>query len=330
MKITICGGGNLGHACAAWLSARAEADVTMFTRHPGRWDKEIKCFMPDGSTLEGHLASITDSPREAVSGAELVLLCLPGFAIKEGLEGLKDFLHPSTKLGGIVSSTGFFFFAHETLPATQPLFGFQRVPFICRIGEYGRSVHLKGGKKHLSVALENIEDNFCSTLEGLFACPVERLDNFYEASLTNSNPLLHTSRLYTMWSGWDGKPFESAPLFYEDWTMEASRLYLEMDGEFQELLRSLGIRNGAIPPVLDYYECTDAKSLTCKLRGIEAFKSLPSPMKQVPGGFVPDFASRYFTEDFPYGLRFAWQLAHERSVPCPCIDEVYKWGMEKI
>ena len=53
-------------------------------------------------------------------------------------------------------------------------------------------------------------------------------------------------------------------------------------------------------------------------------------MKQVEGGWVPDFASRYFTEDFPFGLRWIKQLASYHIIETPIIDEVYKWGIIEI
>lgn len=115
--------------------------------------------------------------------------------------------------------------------------------------------------------IENYDepDKFCATLENLFDTPVNLLDNFYEVSLSNSNPLLHTSRLYTMWKDWHkGIYYPSQSLFYEDWTVEAAQLYIDMDNEFQQLLSVLGVKNGAIPSVLDYYESHDAESLCRK------------------------------------------------------------------
>jgi hypothetical protein len=90
------------------------------------------------------------------------------------------------------------------------------------------------------------------------------------------------------------------------------------------------VRKGSIATVLDYYESTDAVSLAKKLRSIEAFKGILSPMKQVEGGYIPDFQSRYFTEDFPYGLAIIHRLAHEKGVPSPSIDMVYDWGTKML
>ena len=47
-------------------------------------------------------------------------------------------------------------------------------------------------------------------------------------------------------------------------------------------------------------------------------------------GYEPDFNSRYFTEDFPYGLDAIVKVAREKNFSTPVIDEVYGWGMEMI
>ena len=53
-------------------------------------------------------------------------------------------------------------------------------------------------------------------------------------------------------------------------------------------------------------------------------------MKQGPTGWVPDYSSRYFKEDFPYGLKLICTLAHEKEVPVPTLDRVLEWGMSRI
>ena len=47
-------------------------------------------------------------------------------------------------------------------------------------------------------------------------------------------------------------------------------------------------------------------------------------------GYVPDFNSRYFTEDFPYGLYSIVKVAKDINFSTPVIDEVYQWGMDVI
>jgi hypothetical protein len=330
MKICICGGGNLGHVCAGFLANRGY-QVSILTTKPERWNSELKIVAPDG-IFSGMISLISSNPKEVISQAEMVLVCLPGFAIHDELVKIKPYLSKETIVGSVVSSTGFFFEAFKVLPSDIPLFGFQRVPFISRIIDYGKKAELKGYKDTLHVAIENTSEKepIRAELEKLFEKPVSIADSYYEVSLSNSNPILHPARLYTMWKDWQpGIVYPRNPQFYAEWTVEASTLLLKMDDEFQQLLKVLGLKAGCIPSILDYYESTDAISLTQKLHDIKAFQGIPSPMKEVEGGWIPDFSSRYFTEDFPYGMRFIVETAHEQNVAIPTIEEIYQWGLSK-
>lgn len=331
MRICICGGGNLGHVCAGFLANRGH-QVSILTTKPERWSQTIEIVAPDGN-FDGHLAQVTSNAADAIPQAEIVLVCLPGFAIHDELIKIKPHFSNTCKVGTVVSSTGFFFEALEMLPASIPIFGFQRVPFISRTIEYGQKAELKGYKDSLHVAIEHTvaKESLRQELEMLFERPVTLADNFYEVSLSNSNPLLHPSRLYTMWKDWEpGIVYHRNPQFYAEWTCEASSLLIQMDEEFQHLLKVLGLKPGCIPTVLDYYESTDAESLTNKLHDIKAFQGINSPMKELPDGFIPDFSSRYFTEDFPFGMRFIVETAHTHHIPIPTIEDVYQWGISKI
>ena len=290
---------------------------------------------PDGLTLRGKIERISNQPSEVIPGADVVLLCLPGFMIEQQLRLLKDYLSPQTFVGSVFSSTGFFFEALQILDAHQPLWGFQRVPFISRVEAYCQSARLWGYKEAHNMAVEQVGEAdkraFAELMATWFERPVRLLHNYYEASLTNSNPLLHTSRLYTMFGGEnEGRTYDRMLLFYEEWTEEAADLYIKMDEEFFRLLSLLPVEQGYLPTALNYYESHDAASLARKLSSIQGFKGITSPMKQTAGGWVADYSSRYFTEDFPFGLKYIWQLAHEKGVSCPYIDRVYAWGMSKL
>ena len=330
-KVCICGGGNLGHVVAGFLAARDDCEVSLLTRRPECWQSPLTITTPDGTILHGNIRQISNQPSLLIPQADIVLFCLPGFSIREELLQVRPYLSPSTAVGSIVSSTGFFFEALDLLPKTTPLFGFQRVPFIARTTAYGRSADLLGYKPALNVAIEQTDDqeSLRMVLEQLFATPVFLMQSHYEVSLTNSNPILHPSRLYTLWKDWhEGVVYPSQPLFYEEWTDEASELLIEMDLEFQQLLQVLPVREGSIPTILDYYESHDAPSLTAKLRSIQAFKGILAPMQAVDGGFIPDLSSRYFTEDFPYGLRIIYDQAQKHNVPTPIISKVLAWGSD--
>lgn len=334
-RICLCGGGSLGHVIAAWLSAKGTAEVSILTGSPDKWNKEINVFLPESEVLTGRLTSVSGNPEEVISDADVVLFCYPGFMIASELERIKPYLKQDAYVGSVFSSTGFFFEALRILSPSQPLWGFQRVPFICRVQEYGSSARLLGYKPCYHIAVENVPDEqkrkFADMISEWFERPVHLLKNYYEASLTNSNPLLHTSRLYTMFGREnEGRVYPRMINFYEDWTVEAADVLIKMDREFFELLKVLPVTEGYLPPILEYYESHDAQSLAAKLSSIAGFKGITSPMIQTEGGWIPDFKSRYFTEDFPYGLKYIWQLAHAYNISTPVIDEVYQWGISKL
>ncbi len=333
MRICICGGGNIGHVMAGFLAAKNDHEICLLTTRPERWSEEIEVTDCHGHIFLGRPALITSSPREAVSHADVVMLCLPGFAIHDVLQGICPWLSPTAWVGTAVSSTGFFFEAMSLLPPSQPLFGFQRVPFISRISEYGHKAELKGYKDSLSMAVEHMDDKaqVKAFWEKALCTPVKLLGSYYEVSLSNSNPLLHPSRLYSLWKDWEpGVSYEKEILFYEEWSDTASELLIAMDDELQQLLDLLPVAKGSIPTILDYYESHDARSLTEKIRSIKAFKGIKAPMTERGGAFVPDFTNRYFTEDIPYGMRFIVETAQKHGHPIPVTQKIFDWGMAHI
>ena len=331
MKVCVCGGGNLGLVCAGFLGAQKEVELSILTRNPSSWGTTLEVQDPNQRVYVANPMVVSSEAKDVVIGSDIVILCLPGFAIESTLNQIKPYVSDRTIVGSIVCSTGFFFTAHRILPDSVPLFGFQRVPFIARTIEYGLKADLLGYKAELCIAVEGIEDReeFRKRIEKLFSTPTRLLNSFYEASLTNSNPILHTGRLYSMWHNWDGEAYKRPILFYKEWTNEASQLVIDMDVEFMQLVKALGITRPAIPSLLEYYESSDASSLTNKIRSIPAFASILAPMKEADNGWIPDFSSRYFIEDFPYGLKIIHDLMVSHDLYEETIKTVLSWGLTK-
>lgn len=330
IRVCICGGGSLAHVCAGVLSSHSEVEVNIFTRQPERWSHHLIVTDHEGKVYQGDLDVISNNPQEAMRDCNIIYLCLPGFAIESTLKSIKPYIE-NAAVGSIVCSTGFFFASHKILGGEARLFGFQRVPFIARTTDYGHAANLLGYKPQVSIAVENVEDKeeFRKMVESLWLTPTKLLHSHFEASLTNSNPILHTGRLYSMWKDWKGERFDHNILFYKEWTVDASKMLIAMDKEFMQLLDILPVTPGAIPSLLEYYESHDALSLTEKIRSIVVFQDITSPMKEVDGGWIPDFESRYFTEDFPYGLKIITDLAKEKKIHTPNLNKIFEWGMSK-
>ena len=161
--------------------------------------------------------------------------------------------------------------------------------------------------------------------------PVEPLDNYLNVTLLNSNPILHTSRLFSIFrdylNGVD--EYESIPLFYEEWSIESSDLLIKMDRELFEMLAVLnknGICVNQITTLLAHYESNDSISMTNKINSINSLKGLSTPaIKNQKGMFVPDLSSRYFTADFPYGLDILLSFSRILNVKASNMEMVSNW-----
>lgn len=331
--VCIVGGGALGHVIAGWLSRRG-IQVNILTRHPSCWAPELTITTPT-ETFAAHMSAVSDNPAEVIPGADVVLLTVPGTANADELTAIMPWLRKDCFVGGVFCSSGFFFEAIKILPAGTPLWGFQRVPFIARVNEYGRSARLLGGRPQLNLAVENVsqeeKEQFARWIGNVFDCQTQLMANYLEVSITNSNPILHTGRLYSMFANRDDSwRSDNNILFYEEWTVDAARLIIDMDAELFKLLALLPVTPGYLTPLLEYYESHDADSLKAKIASIPAFKGITSPMKRDERGWYPDYSSRYFTEDFGYSLRYIYELARRHNVATPAIDKVYQWGLTHI
>lgn len=323
----------MGHVTAGCLAAKKGFEVNLLTGHPDDWTSEVMVYLPDGETVKGRMNRISSDPKEVVSDADYVILCLPGFLIADTLTRIAPFLKSGAIVGSVVSSNGFFWMAKAILPADNPYFGMQRVPFIATVQEYGKIAALKGYRKLLKVAVsENANKNrIRRDFEAFFDTPVEILGSFWAAALTNSNPLLHTARSYALFKNdVQDTVYPEELLFYETWNDESATLLIACDEEFQQTIRRLPFDAAEIPSLLEYYESHDAASLACKLRSIPAFKGIRLRMKKVKGGFVPDCEGRYFREDIPFGLLIVKDFAHYLKVHVPFIDKILYWAQDQM
>ena len=330
--ICICGGGSLGHTVAASISHKGY-QVNLLTGHPSRWSHHIQITDCNNQIINGEISVISDNPKEVIPSSDIVLLCLPGYLIQSTLRSIAPFLRPETEVGSVICSSGFFWMAQHELGNGKKLFGFQRVPFISRVTKYGEKAELKGYKSLLKIGgskssnLQALSSFFTDAL----STPTITLHHYLEATLTNSNPILHPSRIFGMLSDHVGDLYDREYLFYEECDEKSSEVLIQCDTEFQQIVNKLPIHQDEIPCLLDYYESTDVQSLTQKIRSIQAFKGIKMCMiPQENGQFAIDYSNRYFTEDIPYGLLIIKSLGLLLEVPTPTIDQVIYWTQEHM
>ena len=329
-NICICGGGSQGHISAGVISSNPNFKVDILTRRPNLWVHDFVTVDLTGKEYRGHLNKITDDPSEVIPYADVVLICLPGFAIRDELEKIAPYVNDKTIIGCAFGGSGFFLQLFNVIGKNVKGFALQRVPFTGRPKVYGHSATLKGYKPYLKVATVNVDnkESIIKLLEEWYNTPVYPLKHWLEATLSNSNPLLHPCRMSVMFKDWTPtKVYERIPYMYNmDWDDESSKCWIECDNELREIMSKLPMDIKEVPCILEYYGCEDIPSLTKKIQSIEPFKTVQAHMIEVNGGYKVDPTVRYFTEDIPYGLLMIKAFGEYTNTSTPNIDKVIEWA----
>lgn len=336
MNITVIGGGNIGTLMAAEFAAKGHA-VTMFASDPDSWSCRLEVLdAHDEPVCTGELSCVTADLRRAVEGAHMIWVTYPTFMLEDLARDLIPLLDPSQWLGVVPGNDAEFIFSRH-VESGGVLFGLQRVHSVARIKKRGQSVYMLGRRTsglHVAALPSARTAEVAQVVYDLFDLPVECLTTYLAETLTPSNPILHTCRIFSMFRDWKpGVSYERNLLFYEEWTDDASRTVLACDAELQRvchaLERLLGCDLSGVKSLLEHYESEDASSMTAKIKSIPGFKGLLSPMiEDGSGRWVLDFESRYFKADFPFGLKAIRDIARLTDVPVPHMDEVYAWYSE--
>ena len=320
LNVCICGGGNIGHSLVAAFGRYG--DVGMLTRKPEVWSRRLQYQIADGVVLETKGAVTASSDPSMVRNASVIIIALPRFAVEEELSAIEKYLHPGQALVFIPAPAGLEEVVERFFCRGLDVIGFQRVPFISRIKEYGKSVGMGAVRPVSKLAASDIgkKEIWKKYFESTIGGRMEFLASFMSFTFSNSNPLLHPARLVELMQN---TSYDACPLFYAEWGDMASELYVAADKEMKTVFEACD-QNAAqsdYESVLDHYEVSNSGELTRKMRSIKAFKKILAPYKQnEDGSWCPDFTSRYFTEDVPFGTCIIQQSARKVGVLTPVID----------
>ncbi len=333
MNVCIIGGGNIGTGIAA-CAAKNGHRVRIFASRPAEFQPVLRATDP--TTGEGFSAAIdfaTNDLKRALSGADVICVTYPSFMIRDILLQIRDTLEAPSRIGVFPGTGGAEFFAGPLLESGHTFFGLDRVPYVSRLEQYGRAVSLS---KKPSVRVAAIPGEktgeLCGICEQILDVRCLPLRNYLTITFTPSNPILHPARSYTLFSDYrEGLVYPRKFKFYREWTLAASETLIRLDEELQSVCRALEeIDLSEVIPVTTHYESDTPEAMTAKLTGIRSLADIDAPMKAVPGGYAPDFTSRYFTEDVPFGLCVLKGFAYALGLPTPCMDEVIRWSQKMM
>lgn len=329
MKITIVGAGNIGTQFAVHCAQKGH-EVTIYTSNCEKIQNKL--FIVDENNQivkQGEIRRATNDLKLAFDEAELIFITIPSFA----METLAQKIFPYVKNAyiGLIPGTGggeccFAKFIEKNCT----IFGLQRVPSVARLVEYGKSVKAIGYRDCLKIATIPKTRKIDKIVEDIFDIPCDILPNYLNITLTPSNPILHTTRLYSLFKNFNQSPYDYVPLFYEEWSDETSEILFKCDDEHQNICQKLSMFDlSGVKSLKIHYESDTPQKLTQKIRSIQGFKGLKSPTIEQDGKYIPDFNSRYFTADFPYGLSIIKQIANFVDVETKNIDIVLNWYKTK-
>lgn len=333
MKMTVVGAGNVGTQIAVHAAEKG-FPVTLFTSQPESVRREL-CIVDenDARIHSGVIAKSTNNPAEAFPDADVVFVTYPAFLMRGIAEKMRPFLQ-GRKPGRIgivlVPGSGGAECAFRTcLAAGCPVMGLQRVPSVARLVRRGECVRAVGYRDALHLASMHgpPDKHALGLLADLFGIPCLPLPHYLNVTMAPSNPVLHTARLFTLFRDYaPGQAYHSLPLFYEEWDDESSEWLLACDDDLQRVVRALPMFDlSSVVPLREHYESETPEQLTRKIRSIKGFRRIATPSVRTGRGLVPDFSSRYFRADFPYGLQILTEIADFFRVDAPHLKKTLAW-----
>lgn len=329
MKICVIGGGNIGTLLTAELANKGY-EVSIFTKKSKRFKNEISVYSNEDQLLfKSHGYKVTNNLCEALSEAEYIWITYPAFLFDELSEELIDYVKCGQKIVCMPGSGGAEFAFSKLVKKGVILCGLQRVHCITRIKEFGSSVYELGRKEsvHLGTVPAKYSQILITDFVKMLSMKCYALPNYLSVTLTPSNPILHTSRLYSIFKEYhDGVYYNHNILFYKEWSDDSSRTLFLCDQELQSLCKSvIEMDLNSVVSLKKHYESSSPETLTKKIASISAYQNIYSPMKKTPNGWVPDFSSRYFKADFNYGLKILIDIAGAIGTKVTEMEKIWEW-----
>ena len=334
MNITVIGGGNIGTSLSCYFKyINPQNRIILYTNHPEKFRKgsytNIKCNdVEQNISYDLELDCITNNPKEAVWGTDIIYITVPHFAVEGIFFRIAPHIKNGTYIGVLPGGGGCEIFFKKYFGEKAFLFGFQRVPFTAKLVKYGQEVNIKSWKPYSIVGCIDIRllDEVCRVIEecGLMT---KRTENYLNIALTPTNPILHTPRTYELFKDYDrNHVFSSCPKFYVGWSDETSKLLFGIEKELRLLLDAIpDIDTSDISSLREHYESYSVKAMTEKINAIPTFQTVYAPMIKAPGGWIANTDSRLFQEDFPWGLAIFKAYCQLLDVPAPMMDRLLRW-----
>lgn len=322
MNVTVVGAGNIGIYLSVIISNNG-FNVNLYTSK--KFDSTT-FYVEDvehNRIISSNRINVVADLNTAIKDADYIFITYPMFLRKKFITDSIKFVKKNVTFVFVPNGVGSEFFYDNIRKVEGNIVGFQRVPAICRLRENNYvmamsvkdKIYISGFPNRTNVAIDRMLDN-----------EVIYLESYALVSFTASNPILHTIRLCCLFKNADlDTKFKRRLKFYSTWNDESSQLLIACDYEMRKILNFILNTDSSSPSILEHYGVSDYKSLTNKLKSIASFKNIYAPLKKNEKYYVIDVNSRYFQEDFLYGLCVIKGYGILCNIETPNIDFVISW-----
>ncbi len=321
--VAILGGGNGGFAAAAHLHSLGHR-VQLYNRSPATIQaiREAGGIAYSGVLGDGFapLALITTSVAEALSGAHLIMVCLPAFALEHIAHDLAPLLDGTQPILLNPGNTGGALALRQMLRnagcrSLPPIAETNTLTYICR--------KRAAGEIYISSLVRNVRfAALPASQTETIAEPVRELyptlrpvEHVLLTALSNVNAVLHPPGivLSAAWIEHSGGDFR---YYYDAGTPAVAQVMADLDRERLALGSAWGMALEPFPALFADIGSTSAEagasgSFLRMLRESEPNRFIKAP---------PSLDSRYLHEDIPFGLVPMSELARACGVATPVMD----------
>lgn len=329
MNVTIVGGGNIGMCLLGEISRLKRYDVTIYASNTENFESYIKVVDDEKNiTYKSGSYRVTDNCVEAVKDADVILCTYPAFLRKKFIEQSQEYIKNSCYIGFFPGYGGAEFFCDKLIKKGVTIFGLQKAPYVSRTKQRGKVAGLMSKKSRILIGTipKCKNQEIIDLLTDMLMIEVIGLPNYMSATLLPGNPLLHTAGSYIYLKEYiNGEVLPNQIFYYQSWTNECSEFLCSMSDEMRQICDNIPIDLSNVQTIQEYYESPTPEALTQKFHSIPSFYPLVLPMKKTSNGYLPDFSSRFYTEDIPYGICILKALSLLVNIKTPNIDLVLDW-----
>eukprot|EP01059_Diplonema_ambulator_P025884 TRINITY_DN42_c0_g1_i1.p1 TRINITY_DN42_c0_g1~~TRINITY_DN42_c0_g1_i1.p1 ORF type:complete len:406 (+),score=138.83 TRINITY_DN42_c0_g1_i1:168-1220(+) len=309
----------------------------------------------DGILMNGKVGrptKVSNKAADVVPGSKYVFIPLPVFAHEVTLRAVLPHMDEDS-IVVVMPATGAFDWTADKvfkdLGKRVGVAGLAPLPYVCRASTFGEEVTLMGTKPRIGMSCSKGADAKAigSEIIKLLGFDIVHHPSFLSITLTPTNPIMHPGRLYGMmvakayWRD-NTPPFTKNVLFYDECDEVSNEWLHKLDDDNQKIAKRLnevipGCVGDSVLPINQYLkwaygdDISDHSSAGACFRTNKQFHGVGSPLLEVaPGYWVPDFKSRYFAEDIPFGLLTNRAIAELIGVPTPNMDTVIEWAQKEM